>query len=81
MERNIYKVSADGSRWRVEGPRVTSEFDTKAAAIDAGRRLSVFNMPSQLIIEKLDGCTEVQHLYGDLPPSKPQPQAPHRRAS
>ena len=78
MERNIYRVSAEGSRWRVEGPRVASEFDTKAAAIDAGRRLSVYNMPSQLVIESWDGGTEVQHFYGDLPPTKPAAQ---RRAS
>jgi hypothetical protein len=81
MERSTYRVAADGTHWRVVGPQVDSEFDSKAQAIDAGRRLSVFNMPSQLVIEKMDGRTEVQHLYGDLPPSKPEPRSSQRQAS
>ncbi|QBS42850.1 DUF2188 domain-containing protein [Nocardia sp. CS682] len=68
MARKRYWVVPDGADWSVkhEGT-VVSTHSTKAQAVEAGRKVALANLPSQLTVKLKNGTIEQEWTYGNDP--------------
>jgi len=68
MSRSEFHVVPDGNGWKVEqGSNQIGRYDTKQAAVDAGRKVAHGNEPSQLVVHTADGKIETEYTYRDDP--------------
>jgi hypothetical protein len=59
----IYHVMPTGARWKVIGEGTTPSYHTtEAEAVSTAREWAMTNEPSHVVIHKIDGSIEEEHL-------------------
>jgi hypothetical protein len=69
--RRVFRITPlPFARWKLAQDgydKVLGTFNDKAEGIESGRRWAKANMPSQLVIHKLDGTIQTEYTYGADP--------------
>lgn len=68
--RKVYHVATQGDGWKVElegATRAASKHPTKDEALGAARELAKANLPSGVVVHKMDGTIQTQYSYDDEP--------------
>lgn len=66
--RRVYHVATHGEGWKIElegASRATSTHDTKDEALTAARKLAKGNLPSGVVVHKMDGTIQTRYSYDE----------------
>jgi hypothetical protein len=64
MPRGTYRITLEGTTWRLAGPDLDEQFGTRDEALEAGRVWAQSNKPSHLVICSATGRIETQYAFG-----------------
>lgn len=73
-KRNVYHVTYVSDQWRVRKVGATfysSSHEKKDDAVEAAKKVAKANMPSQIVVHKMDGTFEYENTYGNDPEKTP----------